>query len=239
MIIFRGQLTQHPRGSTSVPAMSPHYWIPPTSVSTAGISEVHILLAPLYARMPQWGPTPPPPNSQRDGSLISLKQKQDEDDNAVIAASSQSLSADFVGGPSGEKTCTRGVILVSALLVFGVVLAIMLFIGQALQPRELQADEAAPTEVARQPLVQEPSSGRAYGDNAAAAVHENTAALAVGNNRSQAADTDDHVPGATTVVIRGHSLLAGQRSPKEMLTSPVSESGMNSTLNVDTTERTD
>ncbi|KAL1486722.1 hypothetical protein MTO96_031289 [Rhipicephalus appendiculatus] len=172
--------------------MSPHYWIPPTSVSSAGISEVHALLAPLSARMPQRAPPPPPPNSQPEGSLISL-ERQGEDDDAVIATSSQSLNADLATEPSGEKTRTRGVILVSALLVFGVVLAIMLVVGQALQPRELQADDPMLTEVVRQPLVQEPSSGHAYGDDPAAAVPDNAATLAAATNHSKAADTDDRV----------------------------------------------
>ncbi|KAL1480572.1 hypothetical protein MTO96_050921 [Rhipicephalus appendiculatus] len=238
MLIFRGQLTHHPRGSTSVPAMSPHYWIPPTSISSAGISEVQSMLAPLSARMPQCAPPPPPSNGQRDGSLISL-EIQDEDDNAVSAASSQSLNADFADRPSDEKTRTRGVILVSALLVFGVVLAIMLVVGQALQPRELQADDPMLTEVVRQPLVQEPSSGHAYGDDPATAVHDNAAALAAATNRSKAADTDDRVPSAATVVIRGHSILPGRRATKAPLTSSVSTSGVNSTVNMETTERSD
>lgn len=221
-----------------MPAMSPHYWIPRTSVSSAGISEVQALLAPLSARTPQYAPPPSPRNGQRDGSSVSM-EKQGENFDAVIASSSQSLNADFADQPPGEKTRTRGVILVSALLVFGVVLVLMLFVGQALQPRELQADDAAMTEVVGQPLVQEPSSGHAYGGDAAATVRDEDAALAAATNRSKVADTDRHVTSATTVFIRGHSIRAGRRATKPPLTASISGSGVNSTVNLEATEWSD
>lgn len=47
MLIYRGAVTHHPHVSSSAPGLSPYYRLPPTSVSSGGVSELQAMLAPL------------------------------------------------------------------------------------------------------------------------------------------------------------------------------------------------
>lgn len=231
MLIFRGAVTQHPRGSTSAPAMSPHYWIPPTSVSCTGVTEVQSLLAPLSAAaLLHHGA--PQLVGQRDDDVFPA-ERQSDDDAAAVAASSEPLDASFPTEPPVKRSWSRGVaFFVAVLLAFGGSLAVMFVVSQLLQPRELAGDEQVVTAVARQPLVQEPSSGNAYGEDEAAAVHEDVAALPLGANRSVTVGDVDRLPKATT-----RSVLRGRHraSRKPRVTDAVPSSAVDSSVGTETT----
>ncbi|KAH7963950.1 hypothetical protein HPB52_023988 [Rhipicephalus sanguineus] len=103
MLIFRGALPQHPRGSTSAPAMSPHYWIPPTSVSCTDVTEVHALLAPFSAaaapRECCLGAAPPV--SHRDNETSVDKA---EGDANIAVVSSQQLDTSLPTEPPAKRS---------------------------------------------------------------------------------------------------------------------------------------
>lgn len=237
MLIFRGAVTQHPRGSTSAPAMSLHYWLPLTSVSSTGVTELQSLLAPFSAAalLHQGMPPLAPSNGERD-DVLSLGTRGDYD-AAVIAASSQPLNANTSTQPSVETCHSRGLAFVLALLVLVGLLVAMHVVGQSLQSRELVADEWIVTDVGRPPMVQQPSSGHAYGD-VAAAVDNDPVPMPAAINRSKTADTDDRLPNATTVITKGHSMLHGRRTRpmKPLVTSSVCRSGVNESVMVATAE---
>ncbi|KAL1480571.1 hypothetical protein MTO96_050920 [Rhipicephalus appendiculatus] len=100
---------------------------------------------------------------QRDDAAF--REERQGDDAAVVAASSEPLDASF----PIKKSWSRGpTVFVATLLAFGALLVVIFVASQLLQARELGGDEPMVTAVVRQPLVHEPSSGYAYGEDAAA-----------------------------------------------------------------------
>ncbi|KAL3190458.1 hypothetical protein MRX96_019977 [Rhipicephalus microplus] len=157
--------------------MSPHYWIPPTSVSCTGVTEVQSLLAPFSAAaLLQKGAAPLV--GQCDDEALSAERQVDE--AAVVAASSEPLDASFPIKRSWSRAST---FFVATLLAFAGVLVVMFAASQLLEPRELGDDEVMVTAMVRDPLVLEPSSGHAYRDDAAAA-NDGIAVLLAAVNRS-------------------------------------------------------
>lgn len=237
MLIYRGAATQHPRASTSAPAISPRYWIPRTSVSCTGVNEIPSLLAPFPAAAflhrgaaPSFG--------QRDD--VVTVDKQGDEDAAVVATSSEPLDAcSFPTEPPANGSWSRGMaFFVSALLAFVGSVAVMFVVSQLLQTRELAADEPMMTAVAHQPLVQKPSSGRAYDEDAAAAVHRSFTAPPRATNRSRTVGNDEHLPEAATTTIRGRTVFRGRNrrgSNKPRATDPVSTTAVDTSAGTETT----
>ncbi|KAH7961639.1 hypothetical protein HPB52_010964 [Rhipicephalus sanguineus] len=141
MLIFRGAVMQHPRGSTSAPAMSPHYWIPPTSVSCTGVTEVHYLLAPFSAAIAprQRCLGVAPPVSHRDTETGMDKA---EGNATIVFVPSEHLGISLATEPSAKRSWKTGIaFFLSALLAFGGSLVVMLVVGQLVQPRKHVVEE--------------------------------------------------------------------------------------------------
>ncbi|KAH7961234.1 hypothetical protein HPB52_006031 [Rhipicephalus sanguineus] len=226
MLIYRGAMTQHPRGSTSAPAMSPHYWIPPTSFSCTGVTEVQSLLAPFSGgAILQQGAAPPV--GQRDDEAF--RAERQGDDAAVVAASSEPLDASF---PIKRSWSHAPTLFVATLLAFGGLLVVMFFATQLLQPRELGGDEPLVTGVVHQPLVQEPSSGHAYGEDVAAAT-DDVAVLPAAANRSATVANYDSSPVATASSVP-RRLRPSSKKPN--VTGSVTSSTVESSVVAETTD---
>ncbi|KAL1468152.1 hypothetical protein MTO96_025632 [Rhipicephalus appendiculatus] len=169
MLVLRGAVIRHPRGSTSVPAMSPHYWMPPTSLSCSGATEMQALLAPFSATalMAQRAPQEPPRGPA--GVPCGVPTAEGAHDGAadVNVASSVKPSGDRLPRHSQEKE-SRGrtlALLITALVAFVGLLLIALTFSHALQPSDLTADEPRATNGAWHPLVLKPALGPGYDDS--------------------------------------------------------------------------
>ncbi|KAH7963182.1 hypothetical protein HPB52_019924 [Rhipicephalus sanguineus] len=159
MLLFRGAVTQHPRGSSSAPAMSPHYWIPPTSVSVTGVTEVQSLLAPFSAaaalRQSCLGAAPPVSHSDMETVMDKA-----EGDATIVVVPSQHLDTSLATEPPAKRSWSTGIAFFeTALLAFGGSLVAMLVVGQLLQPREQVVEEHMVMALPLQPLVPELFSG--------------------------------------------------------------------------------
>ncbi|KAH7963839.1 hypothetical protein HPB52_023643 [Rhipicephalus sanguineus] len=168
MLVLRGAVTRHPRGSTSVPAMSPHHWMPPRSLSCSGATEMQTLLAPFSAAalMAQRASHQPPPGPAGIPCGVPTAERAHDAAADFHVALSSMLSGDRLPRQLQTKE-SRGrslALLITALVAFGGLLVIVLTVGRALQPRDLIADEPMATNGAWHPLVLKPAFGPAYDD---------------------------------------------------------------------------
>ncbi|KAH7962200.1 hypothetical protein HPB52_014902 [Rhipicephalus sanguineus] len=139
---------QHPRGSSSAPAVSPHYWIPPTSVSVTGVTEVQSLLAPFSAaaalRHCCLGAAPPVSHSDMETGMDKA-----EGDATIVVVPSQHLDTSLATEPPAKRSWSTGIAFFeTALLAFG-----------GGHPREQVVEEHMVMALPQQPLVPELFSG--------------------------------------------------------------------------------
>lgn len=213
MLVLRGTVTQHPRGSTSTPAMSPHYWIPPTSVSCSGVTELQAILAPFSAAaLLHQGASPPSPPTGRPSGVPAAETRHDGDAGVLIASSTEPSGAHSARQPPGEESGGRNLaFLITAAVAFAALVVIVLTLGRTLQPRDVIADEQRATDVERHPLVQELGSAHAYDDGVNAGVRVAVTVVPGLANHSVGAHEADHSYSETTAFLKSRRTVWRER----------------------------
>ncbi|KAH6927669.1 hypothetical protein HPB50_006808 [Hyalomma asiaticum] len=151
MQIFRAELTPHPRGSLSAPALSEYYWMPPVSLTCTAVSQV-----------PDQGPV-----SASTASLLSRAGSQSSatalchpivDTQSHGGESTGPTDTSFLRRPFAKslQPCALKRAFLAAALVAGTVAALLT--SDHLLQRRGFAEESRFTEPALRPLVDEPPS---------------------------------------------------------------------------------
>ncbi|KAL1426844.1 hypothetical protein MTO96_017924 [Rhipicephalus appendiculatus] len=187
--------------------MSPHYWMPPTSLSCSGATEMQALLAPCSAAalMAQRASQQPPRGPAGVPCGVANAERAHDGAADVNVASSSKPSGDRlpIQPPAKESRGRILASLITALVAFGGLLVVVLTVGRALQPRDVIADEPRATNGARHPLVLKPAFGPGYDDSVNSDVHY---AVTPGPVVAVATVTANHSRIKTTANLEGRSV---------------------------------
>ncbi|KAK8777130.1 hypothetical protein V5799_029526 [Amblyomma americanum] len=210
MLIFRGAVTYHPRGSSSAPLLSPYYWMPPTSVSCTGVSEVQGMLAPFSAptQFPRGAPSPPAP----------LRPPRPEGQHGKPAVPSGAAPADaYINFPGPQREAKTNkklgyMFLILSAIGFVCFAAVAFAAGQLLREdindeRWLTEEDAAPRS-----LIPDPSALDASGDSASrVATHKSATPAVSPANDTKGAKAAGLTPSTATTLVKGRSSKISRR----------------------------